>query len=155
MEELFNWCNDVSSKVLTTDTNQTELRWKQQREIAYTQLYNQIVRDAEEIIRVSASCGYKRAEVFKYFKHDNLKYNGIFASDILRKGDFMSKLRAYFNPFSVYLNRITGVEGKDKDVICISWAKKQNEQTKQPEQEPTTEPTTEPVQLSQPEQLKE
>mgnify|MGYP001214295495 CR=1 FL=1 len=122
MEQLYEQCVEKTSEVKEVSKDKIQLSWDDRRKLAYDAAYNEIIIGAEEKIKNSMDRGFKRSEIYKYYKFENKKFYGIFVSDILRKGDVMDRLSEHFKPFKVYLKRLNGKDkGLEKDVINISW----------------------------------
>jgi len=122
MEQLYEQCVEKTSEKKEVQKERTPLAWDDRRKLAYDAAFNEIIIGAEDKIKSSMDRGYKRSEIYKYYKFENKKFYGIFVSDILRKGDVMDRLSEHFKPFNVYLKRLNNKEkGQEKDVINISW----------------------------------
>ena len=122
MEQLYEQCVEKTSEPKEVSKDKVQLSWDDRRKLAYDAAYNEIIIGAEEKIKNSMDRGFKRSEIYKYYKFENKKFYGIFVSDILRKGDVMDRLSEHFKPFKVYLKRLNGKDkGLEKDVINISW----------------------------------
>ena len=123
MESLFNTAKSTAERVsqeYSQTENTKEQQWERKKKLSYDQIFNDIVKDSESKITTYAEAGYFRVSLFSYTRNDNLKYNGIFASDLLRKGDVMERLREHFKPFRVYLNRYNS-NGNFRDVVSVVW----------------------------------
>ena len=129
MEQLYKQCLENTSKPIEVKKEKPELSWDDRRKMAYEAAFNEIIIGAEDKIKNSMERGFKRSEIYKYYKFENKKFYGIYVSDILRKGDVMDSLSDHFKPFKVYLKRLSGKEkGHEKDVINISWFVESEEQ---------------------------
>ena len=122
MEQLLEYCRNSSEHArnegLHVNNNPDKKKnWEEQKYQAYDQAFREIIKDSEDKLKTAAEQGFRRAEIFKYKTTDDVKFNGIFVSDILRKGDVMQRLRSHFQGFDVRLDRVT----KNKDVISVSW----------------------------------
>ena len=122
MEQLYEQCIENTSNQKEVTKEKTQLSWDDRRTLAYDAAFNEIIIGAEDKIKISMDRGFKRSEIYKYYKFENKKFYGIYVSDILRKGDVMDRLSEHFKPFKVYLKRLNGKDkGHEKDVINISW----------------------------------
>lgn len=133
MEQLYEQCVEkISSEIevqketvsseIEVQKEKVQLTWDDRRKLAYDAAFNEIIIGAEDKIKSSIDRGFKRSEIYKYYKFENKKFYGIYVSDILRKGDVMDRLSEHFKPFKVYLKRLNGKDkGHEKDVINISW----------------------------------
>ena len=129
MEQLYEQCIENTSKPREVKKEKPELSWEDRRELAYKAAFNDIIIGAEDKIKYSMERGFKRSEIYKYYKFENKKFYGIFVSDILRKGDVMDRLSNHFKPFKVYLKRLNGKDkGFEKDVVNITWFVESEEQ---------------------------
>ena len=127
MEKLYEQCIENTSKQTEVPKEKAQLSWADRRKLAYEDAYNEIIIGAADEIKISMDRGFKRSEIYKYYKFENKKFYGIYVSDILRKGDVMDKLSEHFKPFKVYLKRLNGKDkGQEKDVINISWFESEN-----------------------------
>ena len=127
MEELYEQCIENTSTQKEVPKEKAQLSWDDRRKLAYEAAYNEIIIGAEDKIKISMDRGFKRSEIYKYYKFENKKFYGIYVSDILRKGDVMDRLSEHFKPFKVYLKRLNGKDkGLEKDVINISWFEPEN-----------------------------
>jgi hypothetical protein len=130
MEQLYEQCIENTSNQKEVTKEKTQLSWDDRRTLAYDAAFNEIIIGAEDKIKISMDRGFKRSEIYKYYKFENKKFYGIYVSDILRKGDVMDRLSEHFKPFKVYLKRLNGKEkGFEKDVINISWFESENAET--------------------------
>mgnify|MGYP001188460806 CR=1 FL=1 len=119
---LLEYCVNKSDNVRTTgvvsDSKAERLQqWEEQKKQAYDLAFNKIIENYEDKLKNAAESGYKKAEIYKYKTTDDIKFNGIYVSDCLRKGDVMDRLKKHFDGFNVKLNRVT----KNKDVVTVSW----------------------------------
>ena len=122
MEQLYEQCLENTSTTKEVPKEKPQLSWDDRRKLAYDAAFNEIIIGAEDKIKNSLDRGFKRSEIYKYYKFENKKFYGIYVSDILRKGDVMERLSEHFKPFKVYLKRLNGKDkGQEKDVINISW----------------------------------
>ena len=122
MEQLLDYCRNTSEKARNdglplNKSNEKKKIWEDQKDEAYDQAFEEIIKNSEFKLKSAADNGFRRAEIFKYKTTDDVKFNGIFVSDILRKGDVMQRLKTHFKGFNVRLDRVT----KNKDVISVSW----------------------------------
>ncbi len=128
MNNLYDYCVDVSSKA-RNDPNVETLQEKykvQKYNKAYNLAFQSMIEGAEEKIRESAKLGYTRTDIFSYRRSDNIKFNGVYLIDILRKskdqeGDVMVRLREYFAPFQVYIKSFPSKNNDSRYVIYVSW----------------------------------
>lgn len=128
MEKLYEYCVDVSNKAKNnSDLEKIQEEYKTQKyNKAYDMAFNTIIEGAEEKIRESAQLGYTRTDIFSYRRSDNIKFNGVYLIDILRKskdqdGDVMVRLRNYFTPFQVYIKSFPSKNNDSRYVIYVSW----------------------------------
>jgi len=118
LEYCVNKSDNVRSTGVVSDSKVERLQqWEEQKTQAYDEAFSTIIDNYEDKLKVAADSGYKKAEIYKYKTTDNVKFNGIFVSDCLRKGDVMDRLKKHFDGFNVKLNRVT----KNKDVVTVSW----------------------------------
>ena len=118
LEYCVNKSDNVRSNGVVNDSKAERLQlWEEQKKQAYDLAFNKIIENYEEKLKNAAESGYKKAEIYKYKTTDDIKFNGIYVSDCLRKGDVMNRLKKHFDGFNVKLNRVT----KNKDVVTVSW----------------------------------
>lgn len=128
MEKLYEYCVEVSNKAKNNpDLEHLQEEYKTQKyNKAYEMAFQSIIEGAEEKIRESAQLGYTRTDIFSYRRSDNIKFNGVYLIDILRKskdndGDVMVRLRNYFLPFQVYIKSFPSKNNDSRYVIYVSW----------------------------------
>ena len=128
MDKLYEFCIDVSNKAKSDpnlETHQEEYKTQKYNK-AYDLAFQTMIEGAEEKIRESAQLGYTRTDIFSYRRSDNIKFNGVYLIDILRKskdqeGDVMVRLRDYFSPFQVYIKSFPSKNNDSRYVIYVSW----------------------------------
>lgn len=135
MNSLYEYCVEVSNKARECkdlETKQEEYKTHKYNK-AYDLAFQAMIEDAEEKIKESAKLGYTRTDIFSYRRSDNIKFNGVYLIDILRKskdneGDVMVRLREYFSPFQVYIKSFPSKNNDSRYVIYVSWFSQENEE---------------------------
>lgn len=128
MDKLYEYCVDVSNKAksdYTLESRQEEYKTQKYNK-AYDLAFQAMIEGAEEKIKESAQLGYTRTDIFSYRRSDNIKFNGVYLIDILRKskdqeGDVMVRLREQFSPFQVYIKSFPSKNNDSRYVIYVSW----------------------------------
>ena len=135
MEKLYEYCVDVSTKAKNNpDLEQKQEEYKFQKyNKAYELAFKAMIEGAEEKIKESAQLGYTRTDIFSYRRSDNIKFNGVYLIDILRKskdqdGDVMVRLRDHFAPFQVYIKSFPSKNNDSRYVIYVSWFQQPEEE---------------------------
>jgi hypothetical protein len=138
MEKLYEYCVDLSTKVKSEpDLEQKQEEYKFQKyNKAYELAFKAMIDGAEEKIKESAQLGYTRTDIFSYRRSDNIKFNGVYLIDILRKskdqeGDVMVRLREYFTPFQVYIKSFPSKNNDSRYVIYVSWYQQETQEENQ------------------------
>ncbi len=147
MEELYSYCvkttaeiqNDKEKLLRLKQERQQEnsRRWQEKRRVAYDLAYDYILKDVEEKIKSASERGYSRTDLVSCKRSENLQFNGIFISDILKKGyghpgDVMKRLKEHLQPFSVYLKTIPLQSNNDfRYIVSVSWNQHTNEESKE------------------------
>lgn len=135
MEKLYEYCIDVSTKAQSDpELERKQEEYKSQKyNMAYELAFQSMIEGAEEKIRESAKLGYTRTDIFSYRRSDNIKFNGVYLIDILRKskdqeGDVMVRLRDHFAPFQVYIKAFPSKNNDSRYVIYVSWFQQEENQ---------------------------
>jgi len=138
MEKLYEYCVDVSTKAKSNpDLEQKQEEYKLQKyNKAYELAFQAMIEGSEEKIKESAQLGYTRTDIFSYRRSDNIKFNGVYLIDILRKskdqeGDVMVRLRDHFAPFQVYIKSFPSKNNDSRYVIYVSWFQQPHEEENQ------------------------
>lgn len=128
MDQLYEYCVEVSTKAKSNpdlEAKQDEAKVIKYNK-AYDMAFQSMIEGAVEKIKESAHLGYTRTDIYSYRRSDNIKFNGVYLIDILRKskdqeGDVMVRLREHFAPFQVYIKSFPSKNNDSRYVIYISW----------------------------------
>lgn len=110
MDILYNRCQELSDNALKDIEQMKEQRNYYNNEkfkIACDMAFNDIIKDYSNKLSQRSKLGYKKAEIFLFRKSDNIRYNGVYLLDLLKKNDLMKQLKDFFNPFSIYLKNLS------------------------------------------------
>ncbi len=137
MKELFDYCVKTTTEIqndreryerIRNETKEKNIKhWHEKKIIAYDLAYEHIIKDAEEKIKGACEKGYFRTDLLSCRKSDNLQFNGIYISDILKKGfnhpgDVMKRLMEHFAPFRISFKTISLRTSTDvRYVVSVSW----------------------------------
>lgn len=136
MNKLYEYCVKVSQKAKENPNLEMEQeRYKIEKySKAYELAFQSMIDGAEDKIKQSAELGFTRTDIFSYRRSDNIKFNGVYLIDILRKskdneGDVMVRLKEYFSPFQVYIKSFPSKNNDSRYVIYVSWFQQEHEES--------------------------
>ncbi len=135
MEQLYHFCVETTTNAkLDPELQNKQEQYKIEKyNKAYEMAFETIIEGAEKKIRESAELGFTRTEIFSYRRSDNIKFNGVYLIDILRKSkdndnDIMNRLRNYFIPFQVYIKSFPSKNNDSRYVLYVSWFNQEENQ---------------------------
>ena len=137
MEELYNYCVKVTNELQNDKEKLNKLKekkkklnaenWLNKKKIAYNLAFEYIIKNSLFKIKDAVENGYTRTDLLSCKRSDNLQFNGIYISDILKKShgqsdDIIKRLQKHFHPFNIFFKTIPLQYNNDfKYIISISW----------------------------------
>jgi hypothetical protein len=102
--------------------------WKSNLNDAYDNAFNEIILNAKEKIKKCADNGFDRCDLYTYFRNQNVKFNGFYLNDLIKKGintdfDLIKRIQEELKPFNVYIFSLhkKKYQFNPKYIIRVSW----------------------------------
>lgn len=138
MEEFYENIVNITKNIQSDDKKIKELKqnridnrlssWKHNLKDAYKKAYDEISLNAREKIKKCAENGFDRCDLYTYFRNQNVKFNGFYLNDLIRKGsntefDLIKRLQDDLKPFNVYIFSLhkKKYQFNPKYIIRVSW----------------------------------
>lgn len=104
--------------------------WKSNLLDAYNKAFQEITLNAKEKIKKCAENGFDRCDLYTYFRNQNIKFNGFYLNDLIKKGanteyDLIKRIQKELEPFNVYIFSLhkKKYQFNPKYIIRVSWKK--------------------------------
>jgi len=102
--------------------------WKSNLNDAYDKAFQEITLNAKEKIKKCAENGFDRCDLYTYFRNQNIKFNGFYLNDLIKKGtntdmDLIKRIQNELKPFNVYIFSLhkKKYQFNPKYIIRVSW----------------------------------
>lgn len=138
MDEFYENIVNTTKNIQSDETKIKELKqsridnrlnsWKENLKDAYDKAYYDITMNSKEKIKKCADNGFDRCDLYTYFRNQNIKFNGFYLNDLIKKGtntefDLIKRLQEEFKPFNVYIFSLhkKKYQFNPKYIIRVSW----------------------------------
>lgn len=131
MEDLYKTCVENYKKYSADENKKNEyystIRKNSQKErlIAIDEAFDHITKNNCNSILNRAKHGFYNSNIYKFKRSDNIKFNNIYLSDLLRKdrntngdSELVKRLREHYAPFKLYIKKLHKMQ---TFIIEINW----------------------------------
>ena len=141
MEKFYENIVNTTNEIQNNENKMKELKnkrinnrikkWNLKLKNAYDEAFKEITKNSKEKIKKCAENGFDRCDLYTYYRNENIKFNGFFLNDLIKKGQHTSeynlikRLQEEFKPFNVYIFSLhkKNYQFNPKYIIRVSWKK--------------------------------